>query len=47
MQPCDQDIQVDKTLQEAADGSLAQTQTHLDAMRDLVNQLVTAGKETS
>jgi hypothetical protein len=47
MQPCDQDMQVDKELQEAADGSLVLTQTHLDAMREPVNQLAAAGKETS
>jgi CheY-like chemotaxis protein len=39
--------QVDKTLQEAAAGSLVLTQTHLDTMADLVKRIAAAGEETS
>jgi two-component system sensor histidine kinase/response regulator len=39
--------QVDKTLQEAAVGSLVLTQAHLDTMAELVQRIAAAGEETS
>jgi chemotaxis protein histidine kinase CheA len=39
--------QVDKTLHEAADGSLVLTQAHLDLMTELVDRMAAAGEEMS